>query len=101
MPKKKKNLAVRVVNMSAAGAQVESVEELPVGEKIVFSLHLTKFADTLEAEGMVVRVWKSSNLDGQTWYAGIKFGEMGPAQKKLLNYMTSWFTSFQSRVRKS
>ncbi|MBI4564730.1 MAG: PilZ domain-containing protein [Planctomycetes bacterium] len=98
---KKRNLAVRLVDVSAMGALVESVEELARESKVRFSLHLTKFEDTLHAEGTVVRVFRKRRGDNEVWHAGIKFGPMDPATVRLVNHMASWFTSYQARFRKS
>ncbi|MBI4566083.1 MAG: PilZ domain-containing protein [Planctomycetes bacterium] len=94
---RKRNLAVGVVNLSMTGAQIQCVEELKPGTQIQFSLHLTKFADTFQAEGTVVRTWKKP----PAWYAGIRFELVEARQQKLLDYMASWFTSHQARFRKS
>ncbi len=93
-----RNLLASVSSLNAEGAQVLATEKLAVGTAVKFTLHLTKFADTLEAGGQVV--WSKEPAAGATGHpTGIVFGALSPAQRKLLEYMTSWFTSYQAKYR--
>ncbi len=95
----RKNLATAVVDLSRTGVQVVCVEKLPTGTRVAFMLHLNKFADTFETESEVVWV-KEGKEGGETvWFTGLQFGPMAPAKQKLVDYMMSWFTSYQAKYR--
>ncbi|MBI2933407.1 MAG: PilZ domain-containing protein [Planctomycetes bacterium] len=96
----RKNLAVSVVDMSRTGAQLVCTEKLASGMRILFTLHLNKFADTLQTDAEVI--WVREDHDGggtPVYYTGVQFGPMAPAKQKLVDYMMSWFTSYQAKYR--
>lgn len=95
----RRNLARTVASLSNDGAQVECGEKLAVGTKVRFALLLNKFADTFEAPAEVV--WSKEPAGGGGHLTGLVFGKVNPAQRRLLEYMMSWFTSYQAKYRQS
>jgi hypothetical protein len=64
---------------------------------VAFTLHLNKFADTFETEAEVI--WTKEGRDGSVFYTGLQFGDLPPSKAKLVDYMMSWFTSYQAKYR--
>jgi hypothetical protein len=95
----RKNLATEVVDLSRSGAQIVMVEKMTVGSKISFTLHLNKFADTFESEAEVVWVKEGPTPDGVGWFTGINFTSITAEKRKLIDYMMSWFTSYQAKYK--
>jgi c-di-GMP-binding flagellar brake protein YcgR len=95
----RKNLAMEVVDLSRTGAQIVSMEKLPLGTRVSFTLHLNKFADTFETDADVIWTKEGKDATGTFYYTGLQFGEMAPAKAKLVEYMMSWFTSYQAKYR--
>lgn len=97
----RKNLATEVVDLSRTGAQIACRELIPIGSRITFTLHLNKFADTFETEAEVVWVKEGPSPTGTVYFTGITFGEMGKEKRRLVDYMMSWFTSYQHKYRQN
>jgi c-di-GMP-binding flagellar brake protein YcgR len=95
----RKNLATEVVDLSRSGAQIVCVEKLPMGGKISFTLHLNKFADTFESEAEVVWIKEGPSPDGIVYFTGVTFTSISPEKRKLIDYMMSWFTSYQAKYK--
>jgi c-di-GMP-binding flagellar brake protein YcgR len=97
----RKNLATEVVDLSKSGAQIVCREKLAAGSKIQFALHLNKFGDTFESEAEVVWVKEGESPEGTVYFTGIAFGAMTPAKQRQVDYMMSWFTSYQRRHKQA
>jgi c-di-GMP-binding flagellar brake protein YcgR len=96
---RRKNLATAVVDLSRTGAQIAASERLPIGTRVAFTLHLNKFADTFETEAEVI--WTKEGREGQAAvvFTGLQFASLAGGKQKLLDYMMSWFTSYQAKYR--
>ena len=84
----KRNLARTVVDLSRTGVQLGVTEPLDPGTLMRFTLHLNKFADALEAAGEV----RWSRPDGLHYVAGFRFINLPEDRKKMIDFMTKWFT---------
>lgn len=95
----RKNVATMVVDLSRTGAQVLCTEKMPPGTKVSFMIHLNKFADTFETEAEVVWTKEYTDERGPQYSTGLKFSAVSATRQRLLDYMMSWFTSYQHRYR--
>ena len=95
----RKNLATEVVDLSRSGAQIVCTEKIPMGSKVSFTLHLNKFADTFESESEVVWIKEGPAPDGIVFFTGVTFTSISPEKRKLIDYMMSWFTSYQAKYK--
>jgi c-di-GMP-binding flagellar brake protein YcgR len=84
----KRNLARNVVDVSRTGVQLSVTEPLDAGTLVRFTLHLNQFADALEASGEV----RWSRPDGAYYRAGLRFVNLSEDRKKMIDFMTKWFT---------
>ncbi len=84
----KRNLARTVVDLSRTGVQLGVTEPLDPGTLMRFTLHFNKFADALEV-AVEVR-W--SRADGLHYLAGLRFVNLSEDRKKMIDFMTKWFT---------
>lgn len=84
----KRNLARNVADLSRTGVQLGVTEPLDPGTLVRFTLHLNKFADALEAAGEV----RWCRPDGAHYLAGLRFVNLSEDRKKMIDFMTKWFT---------
>jgi hypothetical protein len=96
---KPKNIATRVVDLSAEGAHVECSEKLEPGAKVHFTLHLNKFEDTFSADAEVVWARKLATRDIAAWRSGLHFRKLNRRQQMLIDHMMSWFSSQRAKLR--
>ncbi len=94
----KKNLARQVVDLSRKGVQLVVTDQLQPGVLVQFTLHLNKFADTLET-GAEVRWCRPDSASG-AFLAGIQFLSLPEDKRKMIDFMMGWFTSYQHKYRK-
>ncbi len=95
----RKNLVSDVIDVSRGGAMMICMEKITVGSKLAFTLHLNKFADTFESEAEVVWVKEGPTPDGFGFFTGVQFVSLSPEKRKLIDYMMSWFTSYQAKYK--
>jgi hypothetical protein len=95
----RKNLATDVIDIGRGGACAICIEKLTVGTKVAFTLHLNKFADTFEGEAEVIWVKEGMMSDGLGFFTGLQFIALSPERRKLIDYMMSWFTSYQAKYK--
>ena len=84
----KRNLARNVVDLSRTGIQVSVDGPLDPGTLVRMTLHLNQFADALEASGEV----RWTRPDGPHYRTGIRFINLPEDRKKMIDFMTKWFT---------
>lgn len=96
----KRNLARAVHNISRKGVQIALSDPLDAGDLVLFTLHLNKFADTLECQGEVRWCRPDSGAEGSKFSAGIQFLNLPDDKRKMIDFMRGWFTSYQHRHRR-
>ena len=94
----RKNEARASVNLSEGGILLATNVKLNKGAKVQVRIEIEKFKDVIEAEGTVAWCFQNAR-DTASWYAGIAFQNLPPAQAALIAKMRSWFTSPEYRQK--
>jgi Tfp pilus assembly protein PilZ len=94
----RKNEARSAVNLSEGGILLTTNAKLSRGAKVQIRIEIEKFKDVIEAEGTVAWCFQNAR-DTSSWYAGISFQNLAPAEAALIGKMRSWFTSPEYRQK--
>ncbi len=86
------------INLSEGGVLLLARESLPVGSKVTVRIEMEKYADFIEAAGVVQWCEQSARGD-HDYYAGIEFIGLDPAALKKIAQMREWFTSPEYKTR--
>ena len=92
------NEARSAVNLSAGGILVSTRGRLRNGTKVRIRLHLEKFKDVIEAEG-IVRWCSKGAGEGADYYAGIRFTRVPDPAALKISRLRGYFTSAEYRAR--
>ena len=87
----RKNEAHSAVNLSEGGILLTTGSKLKKGTRVQVRIEIEKFKDVIQAEGVVA--WCFQSARDASFYAGISFENLAPAQAALIGKMRSWFTS--------
>ena len=87
----RKNAARSAVNLSEGVILLVADSKLPKGTKVQVRIEIDKFNDVIQADGVVA--WCFQSARDPSYYAGISFQSLPPAQAALIGKMRSWFTS--------
>lgn len=93
----KRNIAREVVDLSANGAQVTSLEKMEPGALVLFTLHFNTFGDQLET--LAAARWSKldTSVGGQTFRVGLEFVRLPEAGRKKIEFMRNWFEKRRAR----
>jgi Tfp pilus assembly protein PilZ len=92
------NQARAVVNLSAGGLLIRTRDRVQHGTAVKVRLHLEKFGDVIEAEG-VVRWCSQAAGEGADYYAGIRFTRVPDPAAMKISRLRGYFTSAEYRTR--
>lgn len=92
------NEARSAVNLSAGGILISTRDRLRNGTKVRIRLHLEKFKDVIEAEG-IVRWCSKGAGEGADYYAGIRFTWVPDPAALKISRLRGYFTSAEYRTR--
>lgn len=85
------NLAIRLLDVSRAGAQVAVTEPLKKGDRVRITLNLMNFQDIFTAEAEAVWARPGRPMGGSAWSVGLSFGSLSMAQERKLQALETWF----------
>jgi hypothetical protein len=86
------------INLSESGALLVVGEMIEVGTKVSVRIEMERFADVIEAEG-VVRWCAEAARAKDGFYAGIEFAGLPEADLKRIAHMRDYFGSPEHRAR--
>src|SRR5262249_27390630 len=92
-----KNEARSAVNLSEGGVLLSTHTKLNRGTKVRVRIEIERFKVVIEAEGVIT--WCFQSARDTSFYAGIAFQNLPPAQAALIGKMRSWFTSPEFRQK--
>ena len=92
------NEARAAVNLSAGGLLIRTRDRLRNGTPVKIRLHLAKFKDVIEAEG-IVRWCSKGAGEGTDYYAGIRFTRVPDPEALKISRLRGYFTSPEYRTR--
>src|SRR5262249_44352426 len=94
----RKNEAQAAVKLSEGGIPLAAKPQATRDAKRQVRIEIDKFKDVIVAEGTVAWCFQNAR-DASSWYAGIAFQNLPPAQSALIAKMRSWFTSPEYRQK--
>lgn len=93
----RRNIAKQIVDISEGGIKLIADKLVDSGAKVIFNLHLPKFAESLEAKGIVK--WARSLYEQGSYELGIEFTSISEQDKSKIRHMQRYFVSPEGRLK--